>query len=152
MRKITAPEIRFWKKVIVKSDDECWEWQGCRHPMGHGRFNKGNGEHIYAHRFSYIERFGQIAEGLVIHHKCFNPPCVNPDHLEAITHGENLKAGPRGPAFELSRRTHCPQDHEYTPENTVRKKSSWGRECRECGNQRSRDRYQKQKGKQNEIL
>lgn len=145
MGKIIDPEIRFWKKVIVKSDDECWEWQGCRHPIGHGRFNMGNKIHIYAHRFSYQLKFGEIPTGLVIHHKCFNPPCVNPNHLEAITHGENLKAGPRGPAYERSRITHCPKGHEYTPENTKYKKSSWGRECRECDRIRSKLRYQRKK-------
>jgi hypothetical protein len=147
MRKITPPEIRFWKKVNKLSDNECWEWQGCRHPIGHGRFVPSTGKHIYAHRFSYELVNGKIPNGLVIHHKCFNPPCVNPAHLEAITHGENLKAGPRGPAFERSQITHCPSGHEYTPENTIRKKSSWGRECRACENRRSREQYQKRKGK-----
>lgn len=146
MRTVKSPEQRFWSKVDKRNDDECWEWHGCRHPVGHGRFNQGKDGHIYAHRFSYRLAHGSLPNGLVIHHKCFNPPCVNPKHLEAITHGDNLKAGPRGPAYEKSRITHCPKGHEYTPENTRRKKSSWGRECIECERIRSRNRYHRLKG------
>src|SRR5436190_1955012 len=122
---------RFWEKVDKNGSDGCWVWTGACHPVGHGRFNVGDQTTVYAHRWAWIAANGPVPDGLVLHHKCFNPPCVNPDHLEPVTHGENLRAGPRGPAFELSRRTHCPQGHEYTPENTVRRKG-WGRACREC--------------------
>lgn len=131
---------RFWEKVDKDGPGGCWLWTAHRHPKGHGVFVLEKGKHIYAHRWSWMQVNGEIPEGLVIHHKCFNPPCVNPDHLEAVTHGENLRAGPRGPAYELSRRTHCPQGHAYTAENTIRR-GGWGRACRECDRQRASRYY-----------
>ena len=44
----------------------------------------------YAHRVMYEKKFGKIEEGLVLHHKCENHICVNPDHLEKVTNGENV--------------------------------------------------------------
>lgn len=133
------PADRFWEKVEKGGPDECWTWTARCHPAGHGVFNSGNKVNVYAHRWAWIEVNGPVPEGLVLHHKCFNPPCVNPAHLEPVTVGENLLAGPRGPAYERSRITHCPQGHEYTPENTVRYAgSSWGRRCRECQRETAR--------------
>jgi hypothetical protein len=34
---------------------------------------------------------GDVPEDLVIDHKCRTPSCVNPDHLEPVTQGENLR-------------------------------------------------------------
>jgi len=33
-------------------------------------------------RWMYTQTFGAIPEGMVIRHKCDNPKCINPDHLE----------------------------------------------------------------------
>lgn len=71
---------RFWTKVDVRSDAECWEWTGHRRPSGYGWFNF-DGQPMNASRAAYIITHGPIAEGLVVCHSCDNPPCCNPAHL-----------------------------------------------------------------------
>lgn len=43
------------------------------------------------HRHIYEECFGEIPKGLIIRHKCDNPSCINPEHLEVGTHQDNIK-------------------------------------------------------------
>jgi hypothetical protein len=99
------PEQRFWA-FVKKSDDSraCWEWQGNRNDSGHGRFS-WDGHKNYAHRFSYIIHIGPIPPGLLVRHRCDNPPCVNPSHLLLGTKGDNAQdAKERGllPTGDLS--------------------------------------------------
>ncbi len=46
-----------------------------------------------AHRWFYEQAKGPIPDGLSIDHLCRVPPCVNPDHLEAVSHTENVRRG-----------------------------------------------------------
>lgn len=46
---------------------------------------------IGAHRLAYIRAKGPIPEGHHIDHLCRVTTCVNPDHLEAVTPGENVR-------------------------------------------------------------
>lgn len=41
------------------------------------------------HRHIYEECFGEIPEGMLIRHKCDNPSCINPEHLELGTNRQN---------------------------------------------------------------
>ena len=66
----------------------CIEWQGTRNRQGYGKIQR-NRKAIHAHRYAYERAHGPIPEGLVVRHKCDNPPCVNPDHLEVGTHKDN---------------------------------------------------------------
>jgi HNH endonuclease len=50
---------------------------------------KRNGKMIRMSRYIYEECFGPIKEGNVIRHKCDNPECINPEHLEQGTPHEN---------------------------------------------------------------
>ncbi len=73
----------------------CWEWTGSKTAQGYGRYKvfvpETNKLIRYTHRSSYYFFNGAIPEGLVVRHKCDNPPCVNPDHLELGTQLDNIK-------------------------------------------------------------
>lgn len=85
-------EERLWARVI-KADNGCWEWQGFRGPYGHGQIGRGRrSEGIDAtHRVAWEVTHGPIPKGLVVRHRCDNPPCCNPDHLELGEQADNVK-------------------------------------------------------------
>ena len=60
-------------------------------------------------------------------HKCRITRCWNPDHVEPVTHEENMARG----AHAL--KTHCPHGHSYSEDNT-RISSRGSRLCKTCGN------------------
>lgn len=71
--------------------ETCWTWNGASRPStGHGFF-KYKGLRVAAHRVSYVMFKSEIPAGLVIDHICHNPPCVNPDHLRAVTQKQNME-------------------------------------------------------------
>lgn len=137
---------RFKSKVRV-SESGCWEWTGFQKPLrGMPNLTVGYGSMSYrgkawpAHRLSHHLLVGPIPDGLIILHKCDNPPCVNPDHLRLGTHQDNsLDASRKGRSRDMNR-THCVNGHEFTPENIawVTKNKSAVRTCRTC--QRIRQR------------
>lgn len=75
---------RFWSRVDIATDFQCWEWKGARDAKGYGIY-KGT----RSHRVSYTMVNGKIPDGLLIRHRCDNPPCCNPKHLEVGTHADN---------------------------------------------------------------
>lgn len=120
-------EQRFWEKV--EKTDGCWLWVGSRDGNGYGLIR--NGRLVKAHRLSYEMHKGEIPDGMEIDHLCRVKACVNPAHLEAVTHRENMSRCPDTAQARLARRTHCKRGHEFTPENTYPVPSG-GRACRAC--------------------
>ena len=101
-RILDDDEARFWSKVDKNGPlptwapmlGRCWTWLPPTDPTtGYGRLNIGgrDGRNIYAHRFSYDLLVGPIPDGLQIDHLCRVRACVNPQHLEPVTIGENVR-------------------------------------------------------------
>lgn len=122
----------------------CWEWQRKLSKEGYGRIGI-NYKVFLAHRVSYTIFKGSIPDGIDIDHLCRNRKCQNPDHLELVTRGENVR---RGMAWKVSgmlqrAKTHCPHGHPYSEENTIIVKDKKGnyRSCRVCRSIKHRQKY-----------
>lgn len=136
--------VRLWSKV--DKSGKCWIWTGYTSPKGYGTM-KVNGVTTSVHRVSYLLAKGAIPKGLVIDHLCCNPPCINPDHLEAVTNRENTKRG-----FKNNPITHCNRGHELIEGNIYVSTNPYSgvkqRACKICAAETSRLRYQKKQLKQ----
>jgi len=88
---------RFWSKVdkdgpVSSLGTPCWNWLGnCSGGYGLFYIIGGNGRYLMAHRVSYEIEYGTIPKGLELDHLCHNKSCVNPGHLEAVTHIINMQ-------------------------------------------------------------
>jgi len=87
----------FWSKVDIREDSDCWLWKASQ-ADGYGAFYDGKVV-VRASRFAYEVTYGPT--DLYVLHKCNNKLCVNPKHLYAGTHGDNMRDGPSGrrPSF-----------------------------------------------------
>lgn len=123
------PPQRITKQVAVEDhgyDTPCWIWLLYRDKDGYGRYTAGTTRWL-AHRWYYEQHVGPIPDGLEIDHLCRVRACVNPEHMEPVTHAENSRRGIQ-PGSLL---THCIHGHEFTPENTYARPGG-GRDCRTC--------------------
>lgn len=156
LRLTPAEMMRFFDKVsMFDSPQSCWDWVGSRDKWGYALM-RIDGKTRVAHKAIWEHFNGPVPDGYELDHTCKNSSCVKPDHLEAVTHSENISRGdwrrPRGehgyfaptgrPARALTpvpQRTHCKRGHEWTPENTEIG-SDGTRRCRECRRIRRRAR------------
>lgn len=70
----------------------CWIWPRAQQARGYGTTYR-NGKTILAHRALWERTNGPIPEGLELDHLCRVPACVRPDHMEPVTHRENMLRG-----------------------------------------------------------
>lgn len=67
----------------------CHVWQGSRNEFGYARFKDG-GVNWRAHKWIYVQVNGSAYHG-ELSHLCHNAACVNPSHLVAESHWENMQ-------------------------------------------------------------
>ena len=116
---ITDKEIsRFWGKVQIGGEDECWPWMAkSKHHKGYGVMRISSvGRNVVASRISCILAYGEPPEGVKnALHSCDNPPCCNPNHLRWGTQKDNVQD-----AIERNRHVNPPNTHENTEWNAKR--------------------------------
>ena len=137
MTERTSVKQRFDAKWIPEPNTGCWLWTASTRRGGYGGFWSG-GKTVRAHRYAYERWVGPIPDGLELDHLCRNPTCVNPDHLEPVTHRENTLRGETIAAANAAK-THCPQGHPYDERNTYVYPNG-RRNCRTCDRDRDRPR------------
>jgi hypothetical protein len=130
----TDPFSRMTDKFTI--GDGCWEWTGAKTGAGYGKILTFRSIQV-AHRVLYELLVGPVPDGMELDHLCQNKSCVNPGHLEPVTHRENIRRGPGH-----GKETHCPKGHPYSPENTYTYlyAGSWHRYCKACQTVRNQER------------
>lgn len=119
---------RFFKSFIVSESSACWFWLRQQDKDGYGLFKIGSllnntRRQVRAHRWSYEMFRGQIRDGVEPDHLCQNKSCVNPFHIELVTHRVNLRRG-RGATKKI-----CNYGHLRSESGRLTKS---GVVCREC--------------------
>lgn len=79
-----APRSGAWVAEERGHDTPCWVWKKA----------KARGEMYYGpHKRAWRFKNGPVPEGLELDHLCRVRACINPDHLEPVTHQENARRG-----------------------------------------------------------
>jgi len=127
----------------VEKVDGHWLWTG---KIGHDGYGSVSWESkpVGAHRVFYQQLVGPIPEGFEVDHiqdddLCGIRHCVNPEHLRAVTHRQNMLLSSSFVALK-AQQTHCIHGHEFTLDNT-RVRTNGTRACRTCERARHRRAY-----------
>lgn len=96
---------RFESFVEIFPSSECITWPASRGTRGYGQLVYQN-KTRKAHRVSYEIHVGPIPRGMVVRHKCDNPPCVNPAHLEIGTQSDNVSDAVERGRWRLGESSH----------------------------------------------
>lgn len=132
------------EKIETSLDTEsnphgCWVWTAGKDRHGYGAVRWAAKVHK-VHR-AYLKELGHdVPDGMDVDHLCRNPSCANPNHLEVVTHAENMRRSPIAIVSINACKTHCLNGHEFTLENTYMVPKTGARMCKACAKER-RKRY-----------
>ncbi|NBW15797.1 MAG: HNH endonuclease [Caulobacteraceae bacterium] len=134
-------KINEWS--IPEPNSGCWLWLGSVDRCGYGKISAGR--ETLAHRASYKIFKGFICEGNEIDHLCKTRSCVNPSHLESVTHAENIARADYTKNHRNGVKTQCKHGHQFTKENTTIEiwKGRPRRKCKTCTLASQRQRAKK---------
>jgi hypothetical protein len=103
---------------------DCWLWTGYIKPDGYGQ----TGRNRQAHRVVWEALNGPLPNGHDLHHTCPNRHCVNPAHVEALSHADHGRVSMQ----HKTERTHCPHGHPLSGDNLYVPPGRRDRQCRAC--------------------
>lgn len=114
---------------LPEPNSGCWLWTGRLNKWGYGisDWRRHHVQHVQlAHMLSYLAFRGEVPSWMELDHKCRTRSCVNPDHLEPVTHEENMRRARGMKRF-------CKYGHELIEAN--RRRNKHGQiTCRTCAN------------------
>ena len=131
-------EWYFWNRVEIT--ETCWLWTSHLTNAGYGNFQSPYLNTRLAHRISYLWLIGPIPAGLELDHLCRSRRCVNPDHLEPVTHSVNTMRGQEARGRAVTQNPVCRKGHAYTEANTYWNPTKNARSCRKCRTEGMRNR------------
>jgi hypothetical protein len=145
---------RLYSRFEIDQATGCWLWTGGTNAEGYGIIIRNGDERLRVHRVSYeIHYSAAIPDGHDLDHVCHTRDplcvggpacrhrrCINPLHLEPVTRAENVRRG-----FARVPKTHCANNHEFTPANTRIRRGR--RECITCARAHSRAAHQRRKAR-----
>lgn len=141
-KQYPRPRAEWWGErqryevVDLGYETPCWRWLLSRCAGGYGQVSirvggrRGVQQSCRAHRLYYERVHGPVPTNLQLDHLCRVRACVNPAHLEPVTHAENIRRG-EGPPAHAAKQTHCQYGHAFDEVNTYRDRRG-NRACRRC--------------------
>lgn len=129
MEKPRDLKSRILNKVTIDNESGCWVWTGSVFKKRHGSYGQlrmfgKEGKLQRAHRVSYEYFVGKIPDKVELDHLCRNTLCVNPEHLEPVSHAENMRRG------YWNKKIHCIHGHLYKNNTYINPRGH--RECLIC--------------------
>jgi hypothetical protein len=136
-------DIRLLRYRYIEPITNCWIWTGAMHRNGYGKIGiEGRTEQVHRASAHVWLNFDLKSKLRVLHkNSCHRRNCFNPDHLYVGNQSRNILDAVELGTQVNARKTHCPQGHEYTPENTILEIKLFGRKtrhCKICNNSRKR--------------
>jgi len=131
-RDSVPADVRFWRFVdkagpLPASNPtlgNCWIWTGATSKTGYGYFGIAKGQMSLAHRFAVGDR----AIGMEVDHLCYVRNCVRPEHLDVVSHADNVA---RQRSYGTGLKSECIHGHPFDEQNT-RVLKNGARACRTC--------------------
>lgn len=125
------------------TDTGCRIWLGSLTGAGYGEIERGPLRRHYGmrsvHRIAFVRAYGQVPEGKEVDHKCNVRCCFNADHLQPLTHAENMRRAMPSilAAHAAKAKTHCENGHPFAGKNLRWRLNGCGttrlyRRCRRC--------------------
>ena len=143
--------IPWQDRLIPEPNSGCWLWEGSTTRDGYGLVTIAPRKSPHrVHRLAWEQAYGPIPEKMSVLHRCDVPACCNPAHLFLGSQQDNVtdmvtKGRFKGRSSLNAIKTHCPQGHEYTPENTYLYNGM--RSCKACSNARALAIYYRRKAR-----
>ena len=115
---------RFWAKVDIKGEDDCWLWTASTNSKGYGSFLYGPKKTASAHKIAWaLAKNNGVLSSPKEHimHSCDVRTCVNPNHLSlgtALENNRDARRKGRARNYRPSEEPTCRNGHPRTPENT----------------------------------